>query len=98
MLSICGLLEPAADRGLVVPIGAAEPPIQLRLFARDHSVTDRDRQKQREHEHPRAAGAEADADVAETHTEINGIARPAVNTGGHQRASGLVSGDWCRRA
>src|ERR671919_2516083 len=82
-------LQPAAHAGLVVPIGVAEPPFQIRLLARDDAVADRDCQRQREDQGPRAFCGYADAAVEEKHAEIDGIAGPAVNAGRHQRARGL---------
>src|SRR5262245_29247800 len=85
-------LEPAAHAGLVVPIGVAEPPFQVRFLARDDAVADRDCQRQREDQGPRASCGYTDAAVDEKHAEIDGIADPAVNAGRHQRAGGPVRG------
>ena len=37
----CPTLQPSAHAGLVVSIGVADPPFQVRLFARDDAVSDR---------------------------------------------------------
>lgn len=50
----CPTLQPAAHAGLVVPIGAAEAPIEIRLLARDDAIADRDNKRQREDQDPRA--------------------------------------------
>src|SRR5215813_8768872 len=54
-------LQPAAHAGLVVPIGVAEPPLQIRLLARDDAVADRDCQRQGEDQCPRTSCGYADA-------------------------------------
>ena len=62
-------------RGLVVSIGVAEPPFQVRLLA--HATTplpDRDNKRQSEDQDPRASCRDADAAVREKKTEIDGIA------------------------
>src|SRR5262245_49297722 len=82
-------LQPAAHAGLVVAIGVAEAPLQVRLLARDDAPADRDYQRQRQDQDPRALCGYADAAVDEKHAEIDGIAAPAVNAGRHQRARGL---------
>src|SRR5512134_817092 len=56
-------LQPAAHAGLVVPIGVAEPSLQVRLLARDDAVANRDCQRQGEDQGPRALCGYADAAV-----------------------------------
>src|SRR5262245_8769539 len=89
-------LQPAAHAGLIVPIGSAEAPIQIRLLTRDHAVADRNRQRQREDQCPRASLGHADPAVDEKQAEIDGIACPAVDAGHHQHTRGLVRGYRCR--
>src|SRR5512145_292750 len=56
-------LQPAAHAGLVVPIGIAEAPFQVRLLARDHAVAERDGQRQHQDQGPRASRGYADGAV-----------------------------------
>src|SRR4029453_10780724 len=89
-------LQPAAHSGLVVPIGIAEAPFQIRLLAPDHAVADREGQGQRQDQGPRASRGCADAPVDEKQAEIDGIAGPAVDAVCYQHTRGLDCGYWRR--
>src|SRR5262245_6222131 len=90
-------LQPAAHAALVIAIGVAEPPFQVRLLARYDAAADRNGQRQCQDQGPRAARGHGDAGVHEKQTQVDGIAAPAVNPGRDQRAGGLVRGHWRRR-
>src|SRR5215471_289669 len=91
-------LQPAAHARLVVPIGIAEPPLQVRLLAANDAVANCDCQRQHENQSPCASGAHTDAPVEQKHAEIDGIAAPAVDAGHHQGAGRFLGGYWRRRS
>src|SRR5688572_25417633 len=63
-------LQPAAHSGLVIPIGIAEAPFQVRLLARNHAIADRDGERQPEDLGPRTLCGYTDAAVDQKHPEI----------------------------
>src|SRR5262249_16270909 len=88
----------AAQSCLVVPLGVAEPPLQVRLLAANDAVANCDCQRQHENQSPCASGAHTDAPVEQKHSEIDGIAAPAVDAGPHQGAGRFLGGYWRRRS
>src|SRR5262245_34573250 len=90
-------LQPAPHAALVIAVGVAEPPFQVRLLARNDAIADRDGKRHREDQGPRAARRYANAAIDDKQAEIDGIAAPAVNARCDQRAGGLARRHWrCR--
>src|SRR5688500_15521442 len=82
--------QPTPDTRLVVPVGVAEAPLEIPLFASHDAVAQDDEERQREDEDPRAAGSDADAGIEKKHADVDRIAAPAVDAGGDQRAHRLI--------
>src|ERR1700730_4560942 len=83
-------LKPPADTRHVVTVGVAEASLEICLLARHDAVADHDCQRKIEGQDPRALCRDAEAAEHKKKAEIDGIAGPTVNAGGHEHAGRLV--------
>src|SRR5437879_1448029 len=77
-----------SDPRAILPIGVAELPLQVALFAQDDSAMHDDENRDQQDEAPACVERERETAVQERQSHVERIAREAKRTGGDDRRGG----------